>query len=123
VGRHAGISGIAPQIADQHSLLERLVENTVLYIISVRELVFNQKNAPEESEEGLTSEIQFPYQTDKRGVVFGGRDTWIKAIRPMLPNVTFINKWQTPNTDMIRAAEVMWIQPSARKCAVHGYGG
>jgi hypothetical protein len=95
-----------------HIREESAVEHQEL--LDLRELVFNQKSAPEDSDdEELTTEIQFPYQTNKRIVVFGGHDTWLKAIRPMLPDVTFINKGQAPNADMIRAAEVVWIQANA----------
>lgn len=59
------------------------------------------------------AELRFPYSTRKRVVAFGGHDSWRKAIRPLLPNVTFINREQRPNADMIKAADVVWIQPNA----------
>ena len=77
------------------------------------------KRLCEEGEELLVSgsfkaaELKFPYSTRKRVVVFGGHDSWRKAIRPLLPNVTFINREQRPNADMIKAADVVWIQPNA----------
>ena len=58
-------------------------------------------------------ETALPYTPKKRIVVFGGHDTWLKAIRPMLPGVTFVPKEQNPNVNMIRAAETVWIQPNA----------
>lgn len=59
------------------------------------------------------AELRFPYSTRKRVVAFGGHDSWRKAIRPLLPNVTFINREQRPNADMIKAADAVWIQPNA----------
>ena len=84
-------------------------------LAELRELVFTQANA-EELDEPETERVaadQFPYNTKKRIVVFGGHDTWLKAIRPLLPNVTFVNREQRPNADMIKAADVVWIQANA----------
>jgi len=84
-------------------------------LAELRELVFTQANA-EQLDEPETERVaadQFPYNTKKRIVVFGGHDTWLKAIRPLLPNVTFVNREQRPNADMIKAADVVWIQANA----------
>lgn len=84
-------------------------------LAELRELVFTQANAVEMGglEPDKAAELRFPYSTRKRVVVFGGHDSWRKAIRPLLPNVTFINREQRPNADMIKAADVVWIQPNA----------
>ena len=84
-------------------------------LAELRELVFTQANAeePDEPEVEEKAADRFPYNTKKRIVVFGGHDTWLKAIRPLLPNVTFVNREQRPNADMIKAADVVWIQANA----------
>ena len=84
-------------------------------LAELRELVFTQANAVEKGglEPDKAAELRFPYSTRKRVVAFGGHDSWRKAIRPLLPNVTFINREQRPNADMIKAADVVWIQPNA----------
>lgn len=84
-------------------------------LAELRELIFTQANAEEvdEPEAEKTTAERFPYNTKKRIVVFGGHDTWLKAIRPLLPNVTFVNREQRPNADMIKAADVVWIQANA----------
>lgn len=84
-------------------------------LAELRELIFTQANAEEvdEPEAEKTAAERFPYNTKKRIVVFGGHDTWLKAIRPLLPNVTFVNREQRPNADMIKAADVVWIQANA----------
>ena len=84
-------------------------------LAELRELVFTQANAVEMGglEPDKAAELRFPYSTRKRVVAFGGHDSWRKAIRPRLPNVTFINHEQRPNADMIKAADVVWIQPNA----------
>ena len=84
-------------------------------LAELRELIFMQANAVETEipDPDKAAELKFPSSTRKRVVVFGGHDSWRKAIRPLLPNVTFINREQRPNADMIKAADVVWIQPNA----------
>lgn len=84
-------------------------------LAALRELVFKQANASGEAEapQNESSSQGFPYMVKKRVVAFGGHDTWRKAIKPLLPNVTFVNREQQPNADMIRAADVVWIQANA----------
>lgn len=82
-------------------------------LVDLRELVFNlEHNDLTESKEDET-DFAFPYETQKRMVVFGGHDTWLKAIKPMLPTVRFVDKDMKPNADLIRKADIVWIQPNA----------
>lgn len=82
-------------------------------LLDLRELIYNLENGEEETEEVSDPAVSFPYVTKKRTVVFGGHDTWSKAIRPMLPGVTFIPRGQNPNAEMIRGADVVWLQANA----------
>ena len=41
-------------------------------------------------------------------VVFGGHPTWLKAIKPMLPDVKFIEG--VPSSEQIKGAEMVWLQ-------------
>ena len=43
-------------------------------------------------------------------MVFGGHDSWLREIRPKLPDVRFVNKDAAPNPDLIRHADVVWVQ-------------
>lgn len=78
----------------------------------LRELIFNQQ-ANEYGDEKPAQTIQFPYRTSSKIVVFGGHDSWTKEIKPKLPDVRFIHREMVPNTDMIRRADVVWIQTNA----------
>lgn len=51
-------------------------------------------------------------------MVFGGHDSWTREIKPKLPDVRFIDRNMVPNSDMIRKADVVWIQTNAIS---HGY--
>lgn len=78
-------------------------------LIDLRELVFYQTSG-QEPESEVSQGIQFPYQARQRTVVFGGSDNWLKAIRPLLPGVNFIRRDISPSADLIRRADIVWIQ-------------
>lgn len=91
--------------------LEREAEEHTQELADLRELVFNQKNG--EYEKSEKSEIEFPYETKHRIVVFGGHDSWLREIRQKLPKVRFVDKGASPNADLIRNADVIWIQANS----------
>lgn len=83
-------------------------------LLDLRELIYNQANSQSQEEnETEDQSIELPYHATQRVVVFGGHDTWLKAIKPLLPNVVFVNREQNPNAAMIRAADAVWIQVNA----------
>ena len=77
-------------------------------LADLRSLVFNQEN---EVREEPVKGYSYPYETKKRTVIFGGHDSFLRAIKPMLPNVKFVDaNNMTFNPDIIRNADVVWIQ-------------
>ncbi len=63
----------------------------------------------------------YPYETKKRTVVFGGHETFLKAIKPMLPSVKFVNTAILSfDPNIIRNADVVWIQ---NNCISHSQFG
>ena len=78
-------------------------------LVDLRELIFILEHGEQEPEKQNT-EISYPYETETRMIVFGGHETWLKAIRPMLPGIRFVDKDMIPKTDTIRNAEIVWIQ-------------
>ena len=77
-------------------------------LADLRSLVFNQEN---EVREEPTKAFEYPYETKKRTVIFGGHDSWLKAIKPMLPSVRFVDaNILAFDPDIIRNADVVWIQ-------------
>ncbi len=82
-------------------------------LADLRELVFRQGNEADE-EESPVDESLFPYEVQHDTVVFGGHETWLKAIRPMLTgNIRFISKDLVFDTKIIRNTDVVWIQSNA----------
>lgn len=97
---------------------EKLEEQTETWQLERQELqdfreLFFRQGQENESTEPVSDAIHFPYVTKKRTVVFGGHDTWAKAIKPMLPEVRFVMRDAAPNPDLIRHADVVWIQSNA----------
>ena len=81
-------------------------------LADLRELVFHQQEGTY-SDETPSKEIQFPCHTTQRIVVFGGHDSWAREIKPKLPDVRFVDRTVIPNSQLIRNADVVWIQTNA----------
>lgn len=81
-------------------------------LADLRELVFHQQEDIYQDEPTETS-VQFPYTPHQRIVVFGGHDSWSREIKPRLPGIRFIDRTMLPNADLIRRADVVWIQTNA----------
>lgn len=81
-------------------------------LVSIRELMFAQKEQAEEeiqTEETLT----FPCSTTHRIISFGGHDSWAREIRKKLPDVRFVERDKLPNSETIRNADVVWVQSNS----------
>lgn len=58
-------------------------------------------------------DIQFPYKTKHKITVFGGHPDFIKKIKQFLPDVRFIPYSKSPNTNVIKSSDIIWIQNRA----------
>ena len=100
------------QIRELQTKLDSLQEKNAhdrRELSDLREIVYNMENGIEEAEP--EEELDWPYSVRKNTVVFGGHDTWAKAIRPLLTgNIRFVDRERRPDTDLIRNADVVWIQ-------------
>ena len=96
----------------RYAKLEKDRENDRQELADLRELVFNQQEDIYQTD-SVEENIEFPYHTNHRIVVFGGHDSWSKEIKPKLPDVRFIDRSMQPNADLIRNADVIWIQHNA----------
>jgi hypothetical protein len=83
-------------------------------LADLREVVFNKENAETGEVEESFDENVFPYEVVKETVVFGGHETWLKAIKPMLTgNIRFLDKDLNFDVNVIRNADIVWIQTNA----------
>jgi len=80
----------------------------------LREILFNQENDLEVELEDDAEDIVLPYKVNRTTVIFGGHDTWAKAIKPMLTgDIRFVDRDMRPDADLIRHADVVWLQPNS----------
>lgn len=78
---------------------------------NLREAYYRTQNSIPEENDDLS--IEFPYSVGENVCVFGGHDSWMKAIRPLLPNVKFISRFVTPHPDLIKNSDVIWLQTNS----------
>lgn len=92
---------------------QSLIEHREL--ADLRELVFrqNEEELADEDEPAKDTGV-FPYTVQRDTLVFGGHDTWTKAIKKLLTgNIRFVSKDYVFDTSIIRHVDVVWIQPNA----------
>ncbi len=81
-------------------------------LAELKEVIFSAEEIDEEEEN--KEEYNFPYEVKKVTVVFGGHETWLKAIVPMLNgNIRFIDKDLVFDIAVVRNADIIWIQANA----------
>ncbi len=81
-------------------------------LADLREIVF--KEGVDEKEEPPEDMNCFPYKVNRNTIIFGGHDSWVKAIKPMLTgNIRLEPREMQFDLDILRNAEVIWIQPNA----------
>ena len=82
-------------------------------LADLREIVFkSDTDIVEETAE--ENNVVFPYTVQKTTVVFGGHDTWVKAIKPLLKgDIKFIPREMKIDVSLVRYADVIWIQTNA----------
>lgn len=118
------IDSLKKEIYSQKStirVLEKKCEHLIIenerYRISLSELneaLFNRENEVTADEiENNTIGIELPYVAKKRSVVFGGHPTWLKAIKEMITNAKFIGNTVMFSIDLIKNAEIVWIQTNS----------
>ncbi len=103
------------EVRDQKERYEALAQraaNEAQELNDLRELVFNRSTVQSEHR-APNVPISFPYVTNRRVIVFGGHDSWSKEMKPKFPDVRFIDRDMLPNPDLIRKADMVWIQPNA----------
>lgn len=86
-------------------------------LADLRELIFNrERENVEEQGEAADLKSDYPYETRKRTVIFGGHDTFLKAIRLLLPDVKYVDaKLMAFSPEIISVCSLRDLcEPSAR---------
>lgn len=83
-------------------------------LTDLRALIFQLQGIEKESETDLDGVDLLPYDILSSTLVFGGHPTWEKAIRPLFKgNIRFFGKDLHFDSNVIRHADVIWIQTNA----------
>lgn len=77
------------------------------------ELIYNLQNNTEEEMQSGSDEIELPYIAQSNIVIFGGHASWLRAFRPLIKNVRIIDPYTNPDINLIRNADVVWMQTNA----------
>ena len=82
-------------------------------LAQLRETLYDLRGgeAPEAGDSGPL--VELPWQVKRRVVVFGGHDSWRKAVKPLLPGARFYDREVLPDLNAIRGADVVWLQANA----------
>ena len=102
----------------RYESLAQLAANDAQELHDLRELIFHQQEGSYEN--AASDQIDFPYTSENRIVVFGGHESWAREIKPKLPDVRFVDREVVPNPNLIRNSDVIWIQTNAL-CHPHFY--
>ena len=95
-----------------HAAQEQKAELDRQELADLRELVFHLQEDVYDTESEDAS-IAFPYHNFQRIVVFGGHDSWVREIKPRFPDVRFVDRDMIPNAELIRRADIVWVQANA----------
>lgn len=78
-------------------------------LADLRDLIFSQQaEMPPQTEENCA--VQFPVKTSRRIVSFGGHPNWIRDMKALLPDIAYFSAEVIPNKDILRNADVVWVQ-------------
>lgn len=92
-------------------------------LAEMRNVIYNmiaEHDGVVEEETGEESaEYELPYEVKARTVVYGGAVPWVRNIKQYLTgNIRFFDNGVKPNSDVVRNADVVWIQTYSIS---HGY--
>lgn len=103
---------IQSQIRNEKITLEQEIKSEREELHSLRELIFSKDNEEENSADNKKDSISFPISTSMRHVVIGGHEEWLKKIKAMVPDVTFLGD-RVPSKELLKHTDVLWFQTHA----------
>lgn len=92
---------------------ERQAEVDKSELTQLRDTLYQLRSGDSESDTETELMVELPWQVKRQVVAFGGHDSWLKAVKPLLPGVRFYGREMLPDLNAIRGADVVWIQANA----------
>lgn len=103
----------AKQFQNQILEKERQAARERMELSQLREVLYRLKSSEEQPEQLPDTTIELPWQVTRRVLIFGGHETWLKAIRPLLPGARFFEPDSLPDLGVLKSADAVWIQSNA----------
>lgn len=76
--------------------------------------VEHQEDDDIDTSDKVVNDDSYPYTVQKSTVVFGGHDTWVKALKPLLKgDIKFIPREMKIDVSLVRYVDVIWVQTNA----------
>ena len=103
----------AKQFQEQVFEKERQSARDRMELSQLREVLYRMKSGEEQPDQQIETAIELPWRVTRRVLIFGGHETWLKAIRPLLPGARFFEPDSLPDLGVLKSADVVWIQSNA----------
>ena len=103
----------ADRLREQLRRSERQSELDRAELAQLRETLYRLRAGEDEEAGDDGPLVELPFQVERRVVVFGGHDSWAKAVRPLLPGARFYARGALPDLNAIRGADAVWLQTNA----------
>ena len=103
----------AGRMKEQLRAVEQEGEIDRAELAQLRETLYHLRTGedPEAEDSGLL--VALPWEVKRRIAVFGGHDSWRKAVKPLLPGARFYDREDLPDLNIVRGADVVWLQVNA----------
>ena len=102
-----------PILKEQLQIVEQKGEAERSELAQLRETLYNLRGG-ESLETGDSGPlVELPYQVKRRVVVYGGHDSWRKAVKPLLLGARFYDRDELADLNIVRNADVVWLQVNA----------
>lgn len=103
----------AGRLKEQLQIVEQKGEAERAELAQLRETLYNLRGG-ESLEAGDSGPlVELPYQVKRRVVVYGGHDSWRKAVKPLLLGARFYDRDELADLNIVRNADVVWLQVNA----------
>ena len=79
----------------------------------LRETLYRLRAEEDAEAEDSGPLVELPWQVKRRVVVYGGHDSWRKAVKPLLPGARFYDREELTDLNTVRGADVVWLQVNA----------
>ena len=103
----------AGRLKEQLQMAEQKGEADRAELAQLRETLYDLRGgeAPQAGDSGRL--VELPWQVKRRVVVFGGHDSWRKAVKPLLLGARFYDRDELADLNIVRNADVVWLQVNA----------